>query len=403
MTGALDGIRVLDFSRLLPGPYCTWLLADMGADVIRIENPRELEKQDRVFGWDRLDPAERARQRQGDILARNKRSVRLDIGSPAALSVLERLARNVDVVVEDYRPGVLDGLGLGYEALRRVNPRLVYCSLSLCGQTGPYRDKPGHDPVALAISGALSRVGENPDAPGFPGIPVADIVTGTHAAFGILAALVARGRDGEGQFVDVAMSDCAMTMLVNVLSRHRDLSQIPARGTRRADMGLWRTADGKFICTTDMEPRYWRKFCEAVGHPEFAPLQHDVNARPRIRATLEATFARRPQREWLTILGQAGTQFAPVNDIADAWTDAHVVARGMALDVAGTDGSPVRQLGQPVKLSRTPGGFRSLARQPGEDTEEILASIGLNAREVAELEREGAFGTLGNRGAAPVV
>lgn len=376
MSAALEGLKVLDFSRLLPGPYSTWLLADMGAEVIRIENPREVRKQATVFGWDKLPDAERRRIRQHDILGRNKKSVMLDIGDPDAQAALKKLAEQSDVVVEDYRPGVLDGLGLGYADLSKLNPSLVYCSVTLCGQTGPYRDKPGHDPVALSIAGVASRIGENPDEPAFSGIPVADILTGTHAAFGVLAALAARGRDGKGQHVDVAMSDCSMTLLSNVLSRHPDPATIPPRGTRRADMGLWRTSDGKFVCTTDMEPRYWKLFCETVGKPEFASLQFDVSARPMIRAELERVFAARTQAQWLALLEAAGTQFAPVLDVTEAMENEHNRARGMVVDLPVEDGS-VRQLGSPIKLSATPATYRSPAHAPGADTGEVLEELDL--------------------------
>lgn len=391
---ALEGLKVLDFSRLLPGPYCTWLLGDMGADIIRVENPREVEKQAKVFGWDRLTEAERVAIRRRDVLARNKRSILLDLGSTAAQKALVALAADVDVVVEDYRPGVLDSLGLGYEDLKAVNPRLVYCSLTLCGQHGPYRDKPGHDPIALAISGAGSRVGENPDAPGFAGIPAADIVTGTHAAFGILAALRARDRDGEGQHVDIAMSDCSMTLTVNLLSRHADLSAIPPRGNRRADTGIWRTADGKFLCTTDMEPRYWRTFCETVGRPDFIPLQLDLASRPMIRRELEATFATRTLAAWMAILEAAGTQYAPVLSVKEAMDDPHNRARGMVHDTPLPEGGSVRQLGVPIKLSRTPGTVRSAAPVSGADTRSVLASLGLAPGEIDRLLQDSATGRI---------
>ena len=376
MTGALSGIRVIDFSRLLPGPYCSWLLADMAAEVIRIENPRELEKQAKVFGWDRLDEAARLALRETDILARNKRSVMLDIGDPDAQAVIKALIGTADVVIEDYRPGVLAGLGLGYEALKNDNPGLIYTSLTLCGQTGPYRDKPGHDPVALSIAGVQSRIGENAEEPAFAGIPAADVITGTHAAFATLAALQQRHQTGLGQHVDVAMSDCSMSLLVNVLSRYPEISTIPPRGTRRADMGLWRTRDGKFICTTDMEPRYWRLFCTAVGRPDFAPLQHDVSRRPEIRTALEAIFAQRDQAEWLAVLEAAGTQFAPVYEVGEALADPHNIARGMVVASPTASGKTVRQIGQPVRLGGQATHIRNLGRLPGADTEEVLAELG---------------------------
>lgn len=384
---ALDGLTILDFSRLLPGPYCTWLLADMGAEVIRVENPREIEKQAKVFGWDRLPPAERARLRENDILARNKRSLMLDIGHPDSRPVLDALAKKADVVVEDYRPGVLESLGLGYTALSALDPALIYTSLTLCGQTGPYRDKPGHDPVALSIAGVQSRIGEDPEAPSFAGIPAADVITGTHAAFATLAALEERRRTGRGRHVDVAMSDCAMSLLVNVLSRHRDLSTVPPRGTRRADMGLWRTRDGRFICTTDMEPRYWRLFCETVGRPDFAPLQNDAARRPEIRAALEAIFAERDRAEWLEILGAAGTQFAPVHDIAEALDDPHNRARSMVVETEG-----IRQIGQPVRLDPDQNPVRWLGHAPGADNDAVLSGLGLDNTEIERLRRNGALG-----------
>ncbi len=373
---ALEGIRIIDFSKFLPGPYCTWLLADMGAEVIRIENPREIAKQAKVFGWDKLPEAERQTLRERDILARNKRSVMLDIGDADTQSAIKALVATADVVVEDYRPGVMSGIGLGYDALREVKPDLIYTSLTLCGQSGPYRDKPGHDPIALAIAGVLSRVGENPDEPSFSGIPPADVVTGTHAAFATLAALHERGRTGAGRHVDVAMSDCAMSLLVNVLSRYPDISRIPPRGTRRADIGIWRTRDGRFICTTDMEPRYWRAFCEAVGRPDFIESQNDIARRPEIRAALEALFATRDCAEWLDILDAAGTQFAPVLEVGEALENEHNRARGMVIDVPAAQGE-VAQIGQPVRLDGTTK-IRNLGRLPGADTEEVLAGIGLD-------------------------
>jgi crotonobetainyl-CoA:carnitine CoA-transferase CaiB-like acyl-CoA transferase len=374
---ALEGIRVVDFSKFLPGPYCTWLLADMGADVIRVENPREIAKQAQVFGWDKLSETERAGLREGDILARNKRSTLLDMGDPETLEAIRQLVASADVVVEDYRPGVMEKIGLGYEALRAVKPDLVYASLTLCGQTGPYRDKPGHDPIALSIAGVMSRIGENPDEPSFSGIPAADVVTGTHAAFAILAALRERDRTGQGRHVDVAMSDCAMSLLVNVLSRYPDPTKIPPRGTRRADIGLWRTRDDLFICTTDMEPRYWRAFCEAVGRPDFIPAQNDAGRRPEIRSALEIIFAARTRAEWLEILQAAGTQFAPVLDVTEALEDPHNLARGMVLETK-TSTRTVRHIGQPVRLGESTE-VRNLGRFPGADTEEVLAELGIAA------------------------
>ncbi|MBF9030945.1 hypothetical protein HKCCE3408_11120 [Rhodobacterales bacterium HKCCE3408] len=370
MTGALDGLRVIDFSRLLPGPYCTWLLADQGAEVIRVENPREIAKQEKVFGWDKLDPDAKAAQRARDMLARNKKSILLDIGAESARDILLGLAGDADVIVEDYRPGVLAGLGLGHADFAAVNPAIVTASLTLCGQTGPYRDKPGHDPVALALSGVLSRTGEDPDAPGLPGVPNADITTGSHAAFAILAAVRQAERTGQGTHLDIAMADCSMALIANLLSRYENPEDAPPRGSRRADLGLWRCADGKWLVTTDMEPRYWAIFCETVGRPDFIPLQLDRARWPEIRTTLAAIFAEKAQAEWLAILGAAGTQFAPVQTVAEAIADPHFTGRGTVIEVTGPDGKTRTQLGPPVRINGVPD-IRP-AVPPGHDTQDIL-------------------------------
>ena len=376
---ALKGLRVLDFSRLLPGPYCSWLLADQGAEVIRVEHPRELAKQAKVFGWDRLDDAGRERQRARDMLARGKKSICLDLGEPAAQEALRRLAGTVDVVVEDYRPGVLASLGLGYDSLSAGHPALVYTSLTLCGQSGPLRDKPGHDPVALALAGVLSRTGEDPEAPGLPGFAAADVTTGAHAAFATLAAVMQARATGRGQHVDVAMTDCSLVLLANLIARHEDPASIPPRGARRADLGLWRCADGQWLVTTDMEPRYWAAFCNVMGKPDYAAWQMDPERREEIREGLQAVFASQPRDHWLAQLEAAGTQFAPVNSLADALQEPHLRQRGMvvALDAPG---GPLTQAGPPVRL----GDFTppAPAVMPGTDTAEVLRAIGLSETEI---------------------
>jgi crotonobetainyl-CoA:carnitine CoA-transferase CaiB-like acyl-CoA transferase len=182
------------------------------------------------------------------------------------------------------------------------------------------------------------------------------------------------------------MSDCSMSLLVNVLSRHPDLSDIPPRGSRRADIGLWRTRDGGFICTTDMEPRYWRAFCEAVGRPDFVPMQNDVERRPEIRAALEEIFQSRTRAEWLDTLEAAGTQFAPVNDIAEALEDPHNRARGMVVEQPAPSGRTIRQIGQPVRLTE-PSAIRNLGRAPGADTGTVLSGLGLAPELIQRLSR----------------
>lgn len=391
MSSALAHLRVVDFSKFLPGPYCSWMLADLGARVVRIENPRELAKQARVFGWDRLSAGQRAQQRANDVFARNKRSVLIDPGVPEARQVIIDLVSNADVLLEDYRPGVLASMGFGYEEMLAINPRLVYCSVTLCGQTGPYRSKPGHDPIALALSGALSRMGDRAERPSFAGVPVADLLTGSNAVIGILAALHARSTTGKGQHVDIAMSDSAMTLIASTMARNADLSRLKPRGEGRVDCGLWKTRDGRYLCTTDMEPRYWERFCRAMGREDFIPLQLDPARRDEIVEALAAIFATRTLAEWLQILSKADTQFAPVYEISEAIEDPHNLARGMVRDVAAADGTCVRQIGSPIRLSAAPLGKSVAAGLPGADTRAVLEELGYHGASIDALVRAGAI------------
>jgi crotonobetainyl-CoA:carnitine CoA-transferase CaiB-like acyl-CoA transferase len=382
---ALGGIRIIDFSKFLPGPYCTWLLAEMGAEVIRIENPRELAKQRKVFGWDKLSEEENARLRAQDIFARGKKSVLIDPGSDAGREVIHRLIAAADVLVEDYRPGVMAAMGYGAEEMAALNPRLVYCSISLCGQTGPYARRPGHDPVALAISGALSRIGDDPERPSFPGVPVADLLSGSNGAIAILGALLARGNTGKGQRLDIAMSDASLPLVANVISRNPDLAKAPPKGMHRADSGIWRCADGLHLVTTDMEPRYWRLFVEAIGLPDLAERQMDRTGWPEMKRRIAEVMATRTRAEWLDILAAADTQYAPVLTIAEALDDPHNRARGMAVEVALPGGGTALQIGSPVQLEgQGPAG--TAASPPGADTHEVLAALGLSDDQINALK-----------------
>lgn len=382
---ALGSFKIIDFSKFLPGPYCTWLLAELGAEVIRIENPRELAKQRKVFGWDKLSEEENARLRAQDIFARGKKSVLVDPGSEDGREAIHRLIESADVLVEDYRPGVMASMGYGAEEMARLNPRLVYCSISLCGQTGPYARRPGHDPVALAISGALSRIGDDPDRPSFPGVPVADLLSGSNGAIAILGALLARGNSGKGQRLDIAMSDASLPLVANVISRNPELATAPPKGMHRADSGIWRTSDDLYLVTTDMEPRYWRLFVEAIGLPELADRQMDRAGWPAMKERIAAVMATRTRAEWLAVLAAADTQYAPVLTIAEALDDPHNRARGMAVEVALPGGGTALQIGSPVRLQgQQPAG--TAASPPGADTHAVLSGLGLSDDQINALK-----------------
>lgn len=382
---ALRGLKVLDFSRFLPGPYCSLLLADLGAEVIRIEQPREVAKKEAVFGHDQLTTDEKRAVKAREMVARNKRSVMLDFAKPEARTAILKLVENSDVLLHDYRPGVMEKARLDYTTLSAINPRLVYCAISLCGQTGPYRDFPGHDPVALALAGALGRFGGGADQPHVPGVPANDMLTGTHAAFGILAALRARDLSGAGQLVDVAMADCALAMMTSVYQRFLADGREPPLTWRGGNVGLWATKDGRFLCTTDLEPAYWQRFCRIVGRDDLVARGYDPAHRETLRDELESLFRMRTRDEWFSLLRDSENQAAPAYSLAEALADPHARARGTVVDIDDPVAGRVTHIGPAVKLSATPASIRHLAHLPGADTAAVLGEIGLTSAEIESL------------------
>jgi crotonobetainyl-CoA:carnitine CoA-transferase CaiB-like acyl-CoA transferase len=383
---ALEGLKIVDFSRFLPGAYASWVAADMGADVIRVEHPREVAKQAVMFHTGG-DEAAVARHRARPTYNRNKRSLLINPGNPAARPVLKQLVKRADVLIEDYRPGVLAGMGYGHEAMLALNPRLIYLSVSFAGQVGPYAGKGGHDPAALALSGALSRLNGTP-TPTLPGMQIADPLTGAHATIAMLLALQARERTGRGQHVDVAMTDASLPLQLVWMGRYDDFDDLPPPGVWNPRGAVWECGDGGFICTTDLEPRYWARFCEAMGRPHYAALQHDTASYPAMYDDLAALFRTRTRDEWAALLAEADTQVMPVFSLEEAAEHPHNRARGMVIDAAVPGQEPVRQLALPFILTETPARPPSPAGLPGADNAEILAELGLSE---AELEAAGAF------------
>jgi crotonobetainyl-CoA:carnitine CoA-transferase CaiB-like acyl-CoA transferase len=387
----LAGLTVLDFSRFLPAQLCTWMLADFGARVIRIENPRELEKLSSAFNLGGLSAAQRERAKAAETLARNKESIVVDLGHASASEILRPLLRDASVLVEDYRPGVLDGLGLGRDLVQQVNPGLHYCSVTFAGQTGPYRSKPGHDQLALALSGVLSRVGENADRPSFPNVPVADVITGLNAALGVLIAHIGERHDRQGRAIDISMLDSAMTFFAWFLARNPDPANVPQRGSHRVDCGIWRTRDGKFICTTNIEPRFWVRFCKAIGREEFAGMQHDAAQWCEMRASIERAIAARDLVEWLAIFERQDVQAEPVNDFHEALGNPHLIERGTVMSLPHED-EPVVQIGNPVRLTGTATCVRRLGEIPGASTSTVLEEFGFTSGQIAAFFEAGAIG-----------
>lgn len=389
--GALADIRVIDFSRFLPAAYCSWICSDMGADVIRIEHPRELAKEAAVFNATGETPEQAHLRRARATQTRNKRSVLMNPGNSLAREAIHELIRGADILIEDYRPGVLAKMGYAYEDMARLNPRLIYVSVSFAGQTGPLSNRAGHDPLALALSGALSRLHGAP-TPSMPGLQVADTLAGTHATIAALLALQARHRTGKGQHVDVAMSDACMPLMMLTLARGPggDAAQVvPHDGTWHPKGGVWRCADGQYLCTTDMEAAYWRRFCEVIGRVDFIAKQHAKAEWPAMEAELKQIFLTRPRDEWHALFSAADTQAMPVYSLAEALEHPHNRARGMVWELQLGD-TTITQIGTPFHLSDSPVRAHQAAPRAGAHTEEVLAEIGWRDR-VDELRAAGAF------------
>lgn len=389
MTHPLSGLRVLDFTRYLPGAYTGWIAGDMGADVIRVENPRELAKHAQMFGHDD-DPRQARLRRARPSYWRNRRSIVLDPGHPDARDVLHALVASADILVEDYRPGTMVAMGLSYDALAAVNPRLIYCSVSFAGQTGPLAGRAGHDPAALALAGALSRLNGLP-TPSLPGVQVADVLAGAHAAIAVLVALQQRDRTGAGTHVDVAMTDAAMPLIAVALGRADDPDGIaPPDGSWNPKGGVWQCADGEWLCTTDMEPRYWQRFCAAVDRPHYAALQFELAAHPAIEADLRAMFQTRDRADWIALFERADTQAMPVLSPAEALRHPHAQARGMRVALP-VEGDAVEQLGTPFHLKDADLPDHVPAGLPGAQRDAILAELGFDTTARDALAAAGVF------------
>lgn len=380
--GALSGIRVLDLSRLLPGPYCSMLLADHGARVIAVEDPRY------------------AAEGLVAPLYRNKQHMTLDLKRAEGLAVFERLARWADVLLEGFRPGVAARLGVDYPAVSRINPRIVYCSITGYGQTGALRGRPGHDVNYLAHSGVLDLIGAPGGPPCIPGVQIADIAAGgMNAAIGILLALLARERTGRGQSIDISMTDGMVGFLPVVLWLREITGEEPRRADaflahRYACYNVYDTADGRQLAIGAVENRFWAKLCDHLGAPQFAALQYDEARRGEILAWMRARFREKTLAEWDAELAALDVCYAPVRRVAEVVTDPLFRERGALTPAESAAGrAPGATLGVPIRLGGTPGAIRTPPPAFGADTRRLLAEFGFAADEIAALERDGVVGS----------
>jgi len=392
-SGPLAGIRVLDLSRLLPGGFCSLLLADFGADVLKVEDTGMGD----YVRW--TGPRYEGAQQSASsalflALNRGKRSIRLNLREETGREVLLRLAREYDVLIESFRPGVLDRLGVGYDRLREENPGLVYCSITGYGQDGPYRDRAGHDINYLGLVGLLGLTGEPDGPPVQPAGQIADLGGGAlMGAFGILSALRERDRSGQGQLVDVSMADGALSWLALVAARYLCDGEVPERGRLELGGGLvcyrpYACADGH-VTLGALEPKFWRAWCRGVGREDLIERQFDPPG-SRTHAEVERIFAERTRTDWEAFAADHDCCLEPVLGLGEALDSELARARRMIVDVDQPGAGPVSLLGPPIKLDRTPGAPAGPGPALGEHTDAVLAELGYSEAEREALEASGA-------------
>jgi crotonobetainyl-CoA:carnitine CoA-transferase CaiB-like acyl-CoA transferase len=377
---ALEGIKILDLSRLFPGPYCSMILADLGAEVLRIE--------DRRFAGEGPGMP---------TVMRNKRHMTLNLKHPQAKDIFYRLSREADVMLEGFRPGVTARLGIDYESIKKINEKIIYCSVTGYGQDGPYRNMVGHDVNYLSFGGVLGLNGEAGGDPVIPPIQVADMAAGgMNAALGIMAALIARQRTGRGQYIDISMLDGIVAMLPFPASLLWGLGGSPRRGDtllsgRYPCYSVYETREGGFISIGALEPRFWEALCRKLGREDFIPIQYDEgDKKEEMFSFLRAAFKIKTREEWLEEFKDVDVCLGKVLSLEETLGDPQVVSRGMVTDFADPRKGKMRFLSSPLKLSDTPPDIRTAPADFGEHTEEVLGELGFNADQIEELKKSGA-------------
>jgi crotonobetainyl-CoA:carnitine CoA-transferase CaiB-like acyl-CoA transferase len=373
--GALFGITVLDLSRLFPGPWCTMTLADHGARVIAVEDPR--------YEAEGAFP---------DIVNRNKEHMTLNLKSDEGRKIFMTLAKQADVVVEGFRPGVTERLGVGYNQIKALNPGIVYCSITGFGQTGPYRDTPGHDINYLSMAGALDLIGPKDGPPIIPGFQIADIAGGSHnAVSGILLALFHRERTGCGQHIDISITDGTLALMHLALNIQQETGQKVNRADailshRYAFYNTYETKEGAFLALGALEPKFWTAFCRLTGLTPYEAHQFDEEKREEIIGAVRTLIKGKTLAEWTIFFGSHDICWSPVQSLDEAMASDLFKEREMVVTTQNRHGETAETIGIPIKMSHTPGSIRTPLFSFGRDTEKILAEIGHGPEEIQKLK-----------------
>jgi crotonobetainyl-CoA:carnitine CoA-transferase CaiB-like acyl-CoA transferase len=383
MTLPLEGIRVLDLSRLLPGPFATMILADFGAEVIKVESPIQ---GDYMRWWPPFYTKDTNKESATFLhLNRNKKSIILNLKDAEGQEIFYRLAKKSDIVFESFRPGVMNKLKIDYDTISKINPQIIYCSLSGYGQNGPYKDLPGHDVNYLGVAGVGSLTGE-PDHPKLIGVQIADIgAGGLNAVLAILMSIIVRNKTGRGQYIDVSMLDGSMTWLAFAFPRYLASKEIPMRGDDlltggRPGYGIYKTKDNKFVAVGALEKKFWMNLCTTIKREDL--IESTDMEKKEIVECLKSVMLTKTREEWFEISKQTDICISPVYELNEIAEDPQVQAREMIVDFEDERFGNIKYIGMPFKLSETPGSIRTRAPGYGEHTEEILRSLNYSDQEI---------------------